>query len=67
MVDRITLATDVYMKVDGQWQVVLRGSQLDVPSAAAFKNVHIDAVTPNTGTLLNGVHATPVANFRTKR
>jgi hypothetical protein len=66
MVDRITLVSPVYMKVQGQPMIVLGGSQIDVPSASAFAATQVTNVQPGTGTLLNGQHANPVANFRQK-
>jgi hypothetical protein len=67
MVDRITVAVDqLVMKVQGQPMIVLSGSQIDVPSAAAFASSHITNVQLGTGSLLNGTHANPVANFRAK-
>jgi hypothetical protein len=64
--DRITLTQPVVMRVQGQPMVVLGGSQLDVPSAAAFAASHITNVQLGTGVLLNGVHSNPVANFRAR-
>jgi hypothetical protein len=68
MVDRITIAVDqLAMKVQGQPVVVLSGSQIDVASAAAFAPSHVTNVQLGTGSLLNGQHNNPVANFRTKQ
>ena len=66
MTDRITLTQPVFMKVQGQWLIVYGGSQLDVPSAAAFAPSQITNVQLGTGSLLNGVHTNPVANFRAR-
>jgi hypothetical protein len=67
MVDRVTIAVpQLYMKVQGQPMIVLSGSQIDVPSAGAFASNQITNVQLGTGSLLNGQHANPVANFRSK-
>jgi hypothetical protein len=67
MVDRVTIAvSELYMKVAGQWQTVLSGSQVDVPSASAFASNQVTNVQLGTGSLINGVHANPVANFRAR-
>jgi hypothetical protein len=66
MTDRVTLTAPIYMKIWGQWMTVLGGSQIDVPSASAFAPSQITNVQLGTGTLLGGVHAQPVANFRQK-
>lgn len=49
MVDRITLTKTTYMEVDGQPQIVLSGSVIDVPSSTAFEKTAV--VEKNTGTL----------------
>jgi hypothetical protein len=69
MVDRVTIAVpQLYMKVAGQWAVILSGSQVDVPSAASFAPSHIANVQLGVGTLLNGTHAQPSPGgpFRTR-
>ncbi len=70
MVDRITLAREHYVQLDGQWQIVLPGSVIDVPSASKFASTHqgtgANATLIGTGTL--GAHgkATSVSNIRTR-
>ena len=58
MVDRITLAREHYCQLDGQWQIVLGGSIIDVPSASKFAASHqgtgTNATQVGTGTL--GAH-----------
>jgi hypothetical protein len=68
MVDRITIAVQqLHMKIQGQPTVVLSGSVVDVPSAASFASAHVTNVQLGTGSLLNGTHANPVSNYRTKQ
>jgi hypothetical protein len=67
MVDRVTIAIpQIYMPVAGQWQIVCCGSTIDVASASAFDPRQVTNVQPGTGSLLNGQHNNPGANFRVK-
>jgi hypothetical protein len=67
MPDRITIAVDqLAMKVAGQPVVVLSGSVIDVATASAFAPSHVSNVQLGTGSLLNGVHANPVSNYKTR-
>lgn len=66
MVDRITLKQECYMQLDGQWQIVLPGSVIDVASASAFHDSHKQTVQTNTGTLASHGKPTPVSNIRTR-
>jgi hypothetical protein len=66
MADRITLNVPVYMKLDGQSQIVLGGSTIDVASSAVFASNQISNVIPGGGNLSNGVHNWGVSNVRTK-
>jgi hypothetical protein len=69
MVDRVTINVPyLYMKIAGQWQTVLSGSQVDVPSSSAFAPNQITGVQSGTGSLLNNTHAQPSPGgpFRTR-
>jgi hypothetical protein len=66
MVDRVPLTQPVYLKVWGQPMIVYGGSTIDVPSASALSPSQITNVQLGTGTLLGGVHAQLVSNFRIK-
>lgn len=66
MPDRITLNKTTYMPVEGQWQVVLSGSVMDVPDHTAYKG-SADLTTKDVGTtLVKSGHANKVSNFRTQ-
>jgi hypothetical protein len=49
---RLQLLQDVYMSLDGQWQIVLSGSIFDVPVPHNFSTAHVQSVaeTPNAVT-----------------
>lgn len=66
MPDRITLTSDTYMQLDGQWQVVLRGSVIDVPSHAPFQAVATKE-TEGASPLASHGKPTGVRNLRTQR
>ena len=66
MADRITLTAPVYMPVQGQWTIVYGGSQIDVADATKFDPRQVTNVQLGAGTLLNGQHNNPYANFRQK-
>ena len=65
MTDRIQLKDHVYMPLQGQWQIVLTGSVIDVPTAGAFSSAHYTKLSEAAGTLVNNTH-TPVRNVRIK-
>lgn len=65
MPDRIQITSPTYMRVDGQWDIVLGGSVIDVPSADNFKN-HTK-LTETPGAIPSGHGATSVRNLRRKR
>jgi hypothetical protein len=66
MVDRVTFNVATFMKVQGQWVIVLPGSVIDVDAASNYAASSLSAVVPGTGTLLNGTHNNPFANYRMK-
>jgi hypothetical protein len=68
MVDRIQLNTQVYMQVDGLWQIAQPGSVLDVPAASAFASGHIIQLSPAeaAGVLASHGKATIVRGVRTR-
>jgi hypothetical protein len=66
MADRVTLTQPVYMRIWGQWMLVYGGSTIDVASSSMFAPSQITSVIPGGGTLLNGQHNQPVANFRSR-
>lgn len=68
MVDRIQLLHDVYMKVDGQWAIVLSGSVIDVPDKAVFAGKHVSVLSPGepAGALAPHGGPTPVRSLRRK-
>lgn len=65
MVDRITITTPTHMPLDGQWQVVLPGSVIDVPDAGAYSTKNTVPVRGGGGTLASHGKPTPVRNIRT--
>lgn len=71
MTKRITLRYDTFMQVEGQWQIVLGGSTVDVPDSMNFAPDTLlplpAGVSPTPATLDPPAHARGVANrFRTK-
>ena len=68
MVDRIRLEVPIYMPIDGQWDIVLPGTVLDVASATAFATGHVTILSPSepAGTLASHGKPTPVRNVRRK-
>lgn len=66
MVDRITVNVPTYMNLDGQWQIVLPGSVIDVPTAGAFSpSTHTRVRNETAGSLASHGGPTPVRNIRT--
>ena len=64
MADRITLTNDVYMKLDGQWGIVLSGTVIDVPTAGNYSPPHYTLSATPAGTLGSHGGPTPVSNVR---
>jgi hypothetical protein len=67
MADRIQLTQEVYFKVAGQPQLVAPGSVVDVPTASSFASSQVTNVQLGAGSLINGIHANPVSNFRARQ
>lgn len=65
MVDRIQITVPTYMHLDGQPQIVLPGTVIDVPTASAFRGSSIP-VAETAGALASHGKPTPVRNVRTK-
>jgi hypothetical protein len=63
MADRVTLTKTCYMKLDGQWQIVLSGSVIDVDKASDLKGV-CAPVAESAGNLGTGNSHKPVRNMR---
>jgi hypothetical protein len=68
MVDRIQLVKDVYMKIDNQWQIVLSGTVIDVPSSLAYSGPQITVLSPAqpSGVLASHGGPTSVSGKRTR-
>jgi hypothetical protein len=68
MVDRIQITKECYMELDGQGQIVLPGSIVDVPSADAFSGATIQRLSPAeaAGVLASHGKPTRVRNIRTR-
>lgn len=49
MTQRVKLTTDVHMNLDGQPQIVLSGSVIDVPSTVNLSSAHIQVLTEQAG------------------
>jgi hypothetical protein len=61
MTKRITLRYDTFMPVDGQWQIVLGGSTVDVPDTMNFAPETTlplpSGISPTPATLSQPTHA----------
>jgi hypothetical protein len=65
MPDRITITVPTYMELDGQGQIVLPGSIIDVAAAQSFAAVST-LTTAGGGTLASHGKPTPVSKVRTR-
>jgi hypothetical protein len=75
MVDRIQINSPIYMRLDGQWQVVLSGTVCDVSDStvytynpAAHLGVPPIVLSPGepAGSLASHGYPTPVRNVKTR-
>lgn len=68
MVKRIQLLKDVYMPLDGQPQIVLSGSVLDVADTFPVHSTTANTLSPGepAGALKSHGQPTPVRTVRTK-
>lgn len=64
---RVRINTTTYMPVDGQWQIVLSGSVIDLPPDVRLTGSSVDQTfSEPPGMLAAHGKATPVRNLRTR-
>lgn len=64
---RIQINVPTYMPLDGQWQIVLPGSVVDLPAGLTISpSCTVETFSESPGTLAAHGKPTPVRNIRTR-